>query len=65
MYILADYKCSKCGHEDELMAEARGGVFPLHNCPECGGVGTFAKVASAVRAIYKGEGFPTNDGRKK
>lgn len=65
MLIVADYKCSACGHTHEMYVEKRGDVFPLLNCTQCGKWGSFKKTFAPVAAVFKGEGFPTNDTKRK
>lgn len=67
MNVFVDYKCNKCEYTEEKYIEnygAKNQAWPVFRCPECSG-GMMQRVISAVRSVFKGKDFPTNDLRKK
>lgn len=54
-----DFKCSSCGHRDEVMRKISDPS--IADCPVCGAHETFGKMLSAAGFQLKGSGWYATD----
>lgn len=57
-----DYKCSSCGHTEELMLKVENKV--LRDCPKCGEK-AFDSVLTTPNFQFKGNGYYVTDFKHK
>ena len=58
-----DYLCSECGHRFVKFQDMVDGK--LRKCPECGKLKLVRLIGAGSGVLFRGDGFPSNDLRRK